>query len=389
MTATRARTPRGAGIIARWAEHLDVDDDTPRLTIGEGGTPLVHARAPRRALGVELHLKLELANPTGSFKDRGMCVAVARAVQAGAHTLICASTGNTSASAAAFAAAAGLRCVVVVPSGKIAAGKLLQAQVAGALVVQIDGSFDDGLDAVRELGRPPGHRARQQREPVPHRGAEDRARRRSARTSAARTRLALHPGRQRRQHHGVLARVPRVARARARSTGSRGCSGVQAAGAAPLVDGAPVDAPRDDRDGDPHRPARARRPGARGDRRSRAARSSSAPTRSCSRRTRARRARAGIFCEPASAISVAGLMSRARGRHDRARERASSCVLTGHGLKDPDSCSHDRHPADPNRCDGRRHRPRHRRLIAARHASQCAGSRPCPWGRDSPSRPGP
>ena len=153
---TAPATPRGAGLIERWHDHLDVDDDTPRLTIGEGGTPLVHAARLSRRLGVEVHLKLELANPTGSFKDRGMCVAVARAMQSGATTLICASTGNTSASAAAFAAAAGLKCVVIVPSGKIAAGKLLQAQIAGALVIQIDGSFDDGLDAVRALADRPG-----------------------------------------------------------------------------------------------------------------------------------------------------------------------------------------------------------------------------------------
>ncbi len=103
----RGAVPRGAGIIARFAEWIDVDDDTPRITIGEGGTPLVHAARLSEELGVEVHLKLELANPTGSFKDRGMCVAVARAVQEGAHTLICASTGNTSASAAAFSASTG------------------------------------------------------------------------------------------------------------------------------------------------------------------------------------------------------------------------------------------------------------------------------------------
>ena len=121
------------------------------FSIGEGGTPLIHAPRLGARLGVDLHLKYEGLNPTGSFKDRGMTTALSAAKQDGAQAVICASTGNTSASAAAYAARAGIRCVVVIPGGKVALGKLAQAQVAGAQVVQIDGSFDDALRMVRVM----------------------------------------------------------------------------------------------------------------------------------------------------------------------------------------------------------------------------------------------
>ena len=139
-------------LIQRYAAFLPVTSATPPITLGEGNTPLVHARALGRAIGIpELHLKFEGMNPTGSFKDRGMVVAVARAMEDGAEAVICASTGNTAASATAYAAAAGLECLVVLPAGGIARGKLMQALFGGARVVAVEGGFDDALRIVREL----------------------------------------------------------------------------------------------------------------------------------------------------------------------------------------------------------------------------------------------
>jgi threonine synthase len=142
---------RSGGLIRRYADRLPVDESTPIISLGEGTTPLLEAPRLGARLGVDLRLKVEGANPTGSFQDRGMTLALSKAAEDGAQAVICASTGNTSASAAAYAARAGIRCVVVIPGGKVALGKLAQAQVAGAVVVQIDGSFDDALRLVREM----------------------------------------------------------------------------------------------------------------------------------------------------------------------------------------------------------------------------------------------
>ncbi|MBC7105226.1 MAG: threonine synthase, partial [Firmicutes bacterium] len=139
------------GVLAAYREFLPVTDLTPPLTLREGNTPLVPARYFGRRVGAEVYLKFEGANPTGSFKDRGMVVAVAKALEAGSRAVICASTGNTSASAAAYAARAGLRCVVLVPEGKIALGKLAQALIYGARVVAVNGNFDQALRLVREI----------------------------------------------------------------------------------------------------------------------------------------------------------------------------------------------------------------------------------------------
>jgi threonine synthase len=139
------------GLIERFRDRLPVSATTPIVSLGEGSTPLLHAPRLGAALGVDLYLKLEGQNPTGSFKDRGMTLALSKALEDGALAVVCASTGNTSASAAAYAARAGLRCSVVVPAGAVALGKLAQAQACGARVVAIDGTFDDALSAVREL----------------------------------------------------------------------------------------------------------------------------------------------------------------------------------------------------------------------------------------------
>jgi threonine synthase len=140
------------GVIEAYREHLPVSDSTPVVTLLEGGTPLVPAERISDELGVDVRLKVEGLNPTGSFKDRGMTMAITKAVEDGAKVVVCASTGNTSASAAAYAARAGLTSAVVIPEGKIALGKLAQAVIHGAKVVQVRGNFDHALAIVRALG---------------------------------------------------------------------------------------------------------------------------------------------------------------------------------------------------------------------------------------------
>jgi threonine synthase len=140
------------GVIARYRERLPVGEGTPVISLGEGSTPLIFAPRLSEKVGGRVFIKCEGLNPTGSFKDRGMTVAASKALERGAKGLICASTGNTSASAAAYAARAGVRCAVILPAGKIASGKLVQAIAHGARIVSVDGNFDDALRIVRELG---------------------------------------------------------------------------------------------------------------------------------------------------------------------------------------------------------------------------------------------
>jgi threonine synthase len=139
------------GIINEYLDRLPFTAEDRIVTLGEGGTPLVHAPSISAEVGAEVFVKVEGMNPTGSFKDRGMTSAITQVVKDGDHTVVCASTGNTSASAAAYAAHAGLRCVVMIPQGKIAAGKMAQAIVHGAELVQVDGNFDECLEIVRSL----------------------------------------------------------------------------------------------------------------------------------------------------------------------------------------------------------------------------------------------
>src|SRR6201999_2342444 len=141
------------GLIERWRDRLPFAPGDPVVSMGEGSTPLVQARALSERVGADVWLKLEGLNPTGSFKDRGMTCAVSAAVREGAEAVVCASTGNTAASLAAYAARAGLHGVVIVPEGKIATGKLAQALMHGARVVALRGNFDDALRLVRELAR--------------------------------------------------------------------------------------------------------------------------------------------------------------------------------------------------------------------------------------------
>ena len=322
----------------RFAPFLPLTDATPRLSLGEGSTPLVHARNLGRQLGCpNLYLKLEGTNPTGSFKDRGMVLAVAKALEEGAQAIICASTGNTSASAAAYGAAAGLEVVVVLPQGKIAAGKLLQAQVAGARVLAIEGGFDEALSVVRELTDVPDPE-----HPVTLVNSVNPYRLQGQKTAAfevcedlggAPDYLAIPVGNAGNisaywmgftdyRAAGIVDTLPVML-------------GFQAAGAAPLVLGHDVEHP------DTIATAiRIGRP-ASGDKALRARDESGGRIESvtdeqilAAYRDLARLE--GIFCEPASAASVAGLrMLAAAGDIDPGATIV--CVLTGHGLKDPDT----------------------------------------------------
>lgn len=142
---------RWQGLLDEYEEFLPINENTPRLTLHEGNTPLIRLDQLSKEWGIDLYVKVEGANPTGSFKDRGMVMAVAKAKEEGSDTVICASTGNTSASAAAYAARAGMRCIIVIPEGKIAMGKLAQAVMYGASIVSIEGNFDEALKMVRAI----------------------------------------------------------------------------------------------------------------------------------------------------------------------------------------------------------------------------------------------
>ena len=142
----------GKGVLYSYAAHLPLNINTPLFSLGEGDTPLVRSKRMEGEMGIrELYFKLEGCNPTGSFKDRGMVVAIAKAIEEGNNAVICASTGNTSASATAYAAAMGLKSIILIPGGKIALGKLAQAILYGARILAIDGNFDQALNLVRQV----------------------------------------------------------------------------------------------------------------------------------------------------------------------------------------------------------------------------------------------
>ncbi len=321
------------GVLARYAELLPVGEATPRLSLAEGDTPLI--AAPRLATWVgvaELHLKYEGANPTGSFKDRGMVVAVAKAIEAGATTLICASTGNTSASAAAYAARAGISAVVLLPAGHVARGKLAQAAVAGARIVTVDGNFDQALSTARELAE--RYRVALVNSVNPHRiaGQATAAFELCDTLGDSPELLALPVGNG--GNITAYARGFEIYRARGRATRMPVLLGAQAAGAAPLVRGAPV--------ADPETVATAIRIGnpASWDSAVSAVRDSRGSFRAVSDEAILEAYHRiaeleGIFCEPASAAGVAALRAAvADGSIDRSTRAV--CVLTGNGLKDPD-----------------------------------------------------
>ena len=311
---------RPAPLIERYRDRLPLEPGDPVVTLNEGSTPLIEAPRLSERIGARAYLKFEGANPTGSFKDRGMTVAVSRAKGRGAEAVICASTGNTAASAAAYAARAGMRGAVIVPEGKIAIGKLAQALMHGARVVALQGNFDDALRIVRELAEQAPDRAGQLGQPVPDRGPEDR-RLRGRRGARRGARRAGDPGRQRRQRHRLLARLPGARRRR------RSLYGFQAEGAAPLV-------ARRARSPNPETVASAIRIGnpARWEEAMDAFTASRGRVAAVSDEQildayRWLAASEGVFCEPASAASVAGLLAHGLPVVEGARRpsRSSAC----------------------------------------------------------------
>ena len=313
---------RSVGVIERYRERLPFAATDPVVTLGEGATPLVLAERLSERVGAEVHLKLEGTNPTGSFKDRGMTCAVSAAVRDGAQAVICASTGNTAASAAAYAAKAGLRGAVIVPDGKIATGKLAQALVHGARVIALRGNFDTALKLVRELAA---------RHPIALVNSVNEFRLQGQKTASFEL-LEDLDGRL----DALCIPVGNAGNITAYWQGfvEAGVAprlfGFQAAGAAPLVNGAPVR--------DPETVASAIRIGnpARWEEAIDAMRASRGAIRAVTddeilAAYRLLAATEGVFCEPASAASVAGLLKYGPDGAERV-----VCVLTGHGLKDPD-----------------------------------------------------
>ena len=322
---------QGGGVIERFGEFLPPCNAV--ISLGEGNTPLVFSPklSARVGRGCQVFIKNEGLNPTGSFKDRGMTVAVSRAIDRGARTLICASTGNTSASAAAYAARAGIPCAVVLPAGKIASGKLIQAFAHGAKIVAIDGNFDDALRIVRELGEHNEFAIVNSINPDRIAGQKTAAFEIVDNLGDAPDFHLLPVG-----NAGNITAYwagYREYQAHGRSTKSPAMIGFQAAGAAPIFHDKVISNPETIasaiRIGNPAswKQARAAMDESKGDvdvvtdEEILAAQSWLAQNE-------------GIFVEPASAASIAGLLNWSQ----KFRERSQIvCTVTGHGLKDPDS----------------------------------------------------
>jgi threonine synthase len=321
-------TPGWRGVIEEYRTFLPVSSTTPVVTLHEGGTPLLPASRLSERVGATVWLKVEGANPTGSFKDRGMTVAISKALEEGAKAVVCGSTGNTSASAAAYAARAGLTCAVLIPEGYIALGKLAQALIHGARVLQIRANFDAALDIVRRLG---------DSAPVTVVNSINPYRIEGQKTGAfeivdvlgdapdfhcipvgnAGNITAYWKGYREYQDAGRASRLPRML-------------GFQAAGAAPIVEGHPID--------DPETVAtaiRIGRPASWYGATAAAAESGGAIAAVTDEEILAAyrylAQEESVFCEPASAASVAGLL-----KTSVPTGSTVVCVLTGHGLKDPD-----------------------------------------------------
>jgi threonine synthase len=317
------------GVIERYRERLPVEPGDPVVSLNEGSTPLVEAPVISDRVEASVYLKLEGVNPTGSFKDRGMTVAVSRAKAAGAKAIICASTGNTAASCAAYAARAGLRGAVIVPEGRIAIGKLAQALMHGARVIALRGNFDQALEIVRELA---------ERHPVELVNSVNPYRIEGQKTAAfevcdelggAPDALAIPVGN--------AGNITAWWRGFQEYDAAPVLYGFQAVGAAPLVRGRPVAEPETVasaiRIGNPARWEEAMDAvtGSRG-------RISAVSDEQILEAYRLLASREGVFCEPASAASVAGILAHGLPAPDGgARPASVVCVLTGHGLKDPDT----------------------------------------------------
>jgi threonine synthase len=330
---TAGQSPRG--VLYQWAHVLPLTENTPLITLGEGNTPLVRAAHLEAECGLdELWFKLESCNPTGSFKDRGMVVAVAKALEGGARAIMCASTGNTSASAAAYAARCGIECFVLVPGGKVAAGKMAQAIAYGARIIEVDGNFDDALQAARALTA---------KHPVSLVNSVNPDRIAGQKTAAFEVCEALGDA------PDLLAiPVGNAGNITAYWKGFGECAelgratlhprmlGFQAAGAAPLVTGQPVVDPQTVataiRIGNP-----ASWKGATSARDESGGAIEAVTDDEILEAYRLLAGREGLFVEPASAASVAGLLK--RGRAGRTRGGRAVAVLTGNGLKDPETAA--------------------------------------------------
>ncbi|MFM9878051.1 MAG: threonine synthase [Rhodoglobus sp.] len=319
------------GVLREYADRLDVSDATPIITLGEGGTPLIPADALSHRTGAKVWVKFEGMNPTGSFKDRGMTMAVSKAVEHGAKAIICASTGNTSASAAAYAAQAGITAAVLVPEGKIAMGKLSQAVAHNGQLIQLRGNFDDCLEIARELA---------ENYPVHLVNSVNNDRIEGQKTAAfevvevlgdapdihivpvgnAGNYTAYHRGYTEELAVGATTRIPRM-------------FGFQAAGSAPIVLGHIVKNPDTIasaiRIGNPASWELALKAHADSD-----GHFGSITDEKILEAYRILSAEVGIFVEPASAISVAGLLERADA-DDIPTGATVVLTVTGHGLKDP------------------------------------------------------
>jgi threonine synthase len=327
-------------LLERYRDLLARDGEAFPITLGEGGTPLIHARRLGSELGLSrLFLKFEGTNPTGSFKDRGMVLAVNRAVQAAARAVICASTGNTSASAAAYAAAAGIPCYVVLPAGKVARGKLAQALAAGGRLIMVDGNFDAALQAVRRLGDEGIAAVVNSINPDRLEGQQTLAFEIVDALGSAPDAVALPVG-----NAGNITAAWRGFRRYAEAGRLAASSlprmfGFQAEGAAPIVRGEPVESPETVataiRIGNP-----ASWRGAEAARDESGGRIESVSDEEILEAQLAVAQLEGVFCEPASAAGVAGVR-RLAAEGVVGHEETVTCILTGHGLKDPDAVQGD------------------------------------------------
>ena len=326
-------SPQWRGVIEEYREYLPVTEATPVVTLLEGNTPLIRAYALSLRLGLDVYLKYEGVNPTGSFKDRGMTMAISKALEDGASNVICASTGNTSASAAAYAAKAGINCIVLIPSGAIALGKLSQALMHGAQVLAVNGNFDDALRVVRQIA---------DENPIVLVNSLNPFRIEGQKTGAFEICDTL--GRAPDVHAIPVGNAGNITaywagfnkyEAAGRITAKPKMYGFQAAGSAPIVLGHPIEHPETIataiRIGNPASWKRAE-----------AARDESGgliemvTDDEIVAAYRELAASQGIFCEPAAAASLAGVCKlAAAGRIDR--DATIVCVLTGHGLKDPET----------------------------------------------------
>jgi threonine synthase len=320
------------GIIESYRAWLPVSDDTPVVTLGEGNTPLIHSPTMSARTGCEVWFKFEGANPTGSFKDRGMTMAISKAVESGAKAVVCASTGNTSASAAAYSARAGLTCAVLIPEGNVALGKLAQALVHGARVIEVRGNFDQALMVTRKL---------EDAYPVVLVNSTNPYRIQGQKTAAFEICDTL--GRAPDYHVMPVGNAGNITSywkgyreylAGGRINALPQMHGFQAEGASPIVRGHPVENPRTIataiRIGNP-----ASWDGALGAANESGGAIWAVRDKDILEAYRLLAREEGLFSELASAASAAGLLRLAsQGRLDAGRTVV--CVLTGHGLKDPD-----------------------------------------------------